>query len=160
MARRKRTPAKKPIRRRTTRKRVAKGLSVQDALKLVAIGSAGAIVGGMAISKAPVENKMIKAGLPIVAGILLATLKKGSPEIKTAGIGLATAGGIGIAKQFAPATPMLAGYDDTITIIPIEDQELAYAGSMGIPASLNFPAELNSPVSSGSTSWKTAGNMA
>jgi hypothetical protein len=94
-------------------------------VKDVAIAVGGGVAGGVLANKLPIANPKIKAALPLVAGILLAsTLGQKKRIMHELGTGMAVIGAIALLKQFAPNIPMLAGEDEVILIPP------GYGGDM------------------------------
>lgn len=77
----------------------------------VAVG--GAIAGSMIANKLPVANAKLKAGIPILAGLVLGMSKFGRKEIvQNLASGMMIAGGLALVRQLAPTLPLLAGEND------------------------------------------------
>jgi len=72
----------------------------KDAITTIIGAIGGAVVGKMAVRMIPIENKMIKAFIPIAAGLFLSSNK--SAMIKGAGLGMAAAGGLTLVDALAP----------------------------------------------------------
>jgi hypothetical protein len=120
-----------PKKQRKHRKSIAKRAKVRHVVTMhgdksylhhaTNIGTAliGAIGGSYIANKVPVSAK-IKAALPILAGISLLAMVKNNAA-KMAGFGMSIAGGLSLARQFMPGTPLLAG-DPAVLLIPDNSQ--------------------------------------
>jgi len=136
--RKKKTTIKKPTLRKvvtmakkknTTRRkpRVSAG-KIQKVIMSGAAATAGAIGAGVAANYIPMPNPKIKAAIPIVAGIMLASTKIGrSAMMQTVATGMIAAGALALTKQLAPNVPLLAG-EDEIEFIPSNYEEDAMLG--------------------------------
>jgi len=73
----------------------------------VVSGVAGGVVGAYVANMIPGDKK-IRAGIPLLGGIVLASMAQ-VPALRAAGMGLGIMGGLALLKQFLPAVPVLAG---------------------------------------------------
>lgn len=95
----------------------------KDAMTTILGVVGGAVVGKMVIKMIPLENQMIKAFIPIAAGVMLAGNK--SAIIKGAGLGMAAAGGLSLIEALAPGMLGAPG-DEEIFLNGIEDEINGY----------------------------------
>jgi len=106
-------------RRRRRSGRLMGGLNVSGIKRQVmpiALGIAGAAAAAFALEKLPkTMNPMLKAGIPLGAGILSAVMLK-NPMIASVGLGAAIIGGYALARQALPTmVPALSGVEDTVS---------------------------------------------
>lgn len=100
----------------------------------VAAGVAGGVGGAFVSNLIPAPAK-IKALLPVIGGIALASATR-IPAIKFAGIGLSIIGGLSLVKQFMPGVPVLAG--ESVILIPDGSAPgLTDRSGMGDPSDLS-----------------------
>lgn len=74
----------------------------------VASGVAGGVAGAYVANMVPVTDARIKAAIPTLAGIFLASFAK-IPALKFAGVGLGVMGGLSLVRAFLPGVGLLAG---------------------------------------------------
>ena len=87
-------------------KRAGAVQSIQDA----GLAIAGGVAAGLISNKLPIQDARIKAGFPIIAGILLAgTLGTKNKTVRGVANGMIVLGTVGLFKQLAPNVPMIAG---------------------------------------------------
>ena len=149
---RKKTVKKKSTKKRTTKRKVSKVAKKKrtykrkrrrgrnpgnpgrgkmvDTLMQGAAAVAGAIGAGVVANMIPVPNPKMKAAIPIIAAIALASTKFGRTKMMTGVItGMAAAGGLSLVRQFAPNVPLLAGEDEMLLdYVSPEDEEAAMLG--------------------------------
>lgn len=123
MAKKKKATSEKP-RKRSRAKGYARGIAGKakgmiPMVKDVAIAVAGGVGGGVLANKLPIANPKVKAAIPLVAGLAIASiLGKKKHIFHEIGTGMAVIGGIALLKQFAPNVPMLAGEDEVVLLPP------------------------------------------
>ena len=94
----------------------------------VAAGLAGGVGGAYIANMLPIENTKIKAAMPLVLGIVVASMAR-MPALKMAGLGLGIMGGMSILKQYLPAGMLLAG--ETPMMLPETIQRAIEDRTMG-----------------------------
>lgn len=125
----------KKSRRRVTR---YSGLNIgkKDFVKPLinsAVAVAGGIAGSMIANKVPVADARLKAGIPILGGLLLGMSKFGRKEmVQSLASGMMVAGGLALVRQFAPTLPLLAGENEV---------DLLDTQYMGSPLELGYESE-------------------
>ena len=102
-------------------------------VKNAAIAAGGGIAAGMLANKLPIANPKLKAIIPIVAGVALATtIGRKKHMFHELGTGMVVLGVVALVRQLAPTVPMLAGEDDGEQLLGFMDdqgqQELSYGG--------------------------------
>lgn len=105
-------------RRRRHSGRLMGGLNIGGIKKQVvplAAGIAGAAVAAVVLKKLPEKmNPMVKAGVPLAAGIASSLIVK-NPMIAALGMGMSIIGGYALARQALPNfVPELSGVEDTV----------------------------------------------
>lgn len=123
MAKRKKSTAKKSVRRRRSN-----GAGKQKAMTVltnVALAIGGALGASMLVAKVPVKDPRIKALIPLGLGVFGA-MKAKKAMMRSAALGIAFSGGMGLVKTQFPNIPMLAGEDETY--LPDGYQENAMLG--------------------------------
>lgn len=90
----------------------------KDAFSTIAGAIAGAVVGKMAVKMIPIENGLIKALIPIGAGLFLSGNK--NPMIKGLGYGMAASGGLTLVDALAPGM-LGAPIDEEIFLGEVEE---------------------------------------
>lgn len=93
-------------------------------LKDAALAVGGGVAAGVITNKLPIQNPKIKASIPIVLGIALAsTMGKKSEIARGIANGMIVLGSVGLFRQFAPNVPMLAGEEDNQYYLPYQPME-------------------------------------
>jgi len=111
------------------RRRSTGGGRVQQTLMAGGAAALGAIGAGVGANMIPFPDPRLKAAIPIVAGVMLSTMKVGrAPMMKMVSAGMVAAGALALVKQFAPQVPLLAGEDDGLTFIPSNSERQAMLG--------------------------------
>lgn len=117
----------------TPKRRRKSGGGKVDAQKILMQGvgaAAGAIGAGVVANMIPLPDPRMKAALPIVAGVVLGMSKMGRTNVmKSASVGMISAGALALVRQLAPKVPLLAGEDqEMLDYVPGNDEELALLG--------------------------------
>lgn len=113
----------------------------KDAIMTVLGAVGGAIVGKTAMKLIPIENEVVKAFIPVAAGVMLAGNK--NAIIKGAGYGMAAVGGLEAVKAFVPNF-LSAPVDEEIFLSDPEEEINGYYDEEG-----NFISEyeeINAPA--------------
>lgn len=130
---------KKKVRRNGKMRRAiskVRSYAKTDAVSVVknaAIAAGGGIAAGMLANRLPIANPKLKAIIPIVAGVALATtIGRKKHMFHELGTGMVVLGVVALVRQLAPI-PMLAGEDDGEQLLGFMDdqqgqQELSYGG--------------------------------
>jgi hypothetical protein len=134
MARRKRTAKKRPMRRRKMSGIGAMKNSITTMLVNAGMATAGYAGASFVGKLIPVDNNLVKAGAKIAAGVAFGKLVKSNAG-SAIGLGMAIAGVVDIAKQFAPNLISGIGEEPTLLISGIdtigEMDELGSIDTMG-----------------------------
>lgn len=102
----------------------------------------GGAVGGSFIAGAlplPAQFAKVKPFIPLAGGVLLTTLKatRNNPMLRMMAIGMITASGLSLIRQFAPQVPLMTGEvedellgitDDELELLGLDDDELELLG--------------------------------
>jgi hypothetical protein len=102
------------------------------------IAGGGAVGGSFIASKTPIPAKF-KPAIPLGIAVILALLGKKVPFANILALGNAAAAGLGAAKQFFPALPLIAGVD---SIPELEENEKI--ALLGGAASMDGTSDMSS----------------
>lgn len=108
MAKRKKSTKKSVKQRRFSGAKKQKATTV---LMNIGLAIAGAVGASMLVSKIPVKDPRVKALIPLGVGVVGAIQAK-KPMMRSAALGIAFSGGMGLIKTQFPNLPMLAGEDE------------------------------------------------
>lgn len=124
---------RKTTKKRTRRRSGGGGGKMQKVLMDGLAAAGGAIGAGVVANQIPLPDPRMKAALPIVAGIVLASTKMGrGPMARMVSVGMVAAGSLALMKQFAPNVPTLAGEEeDYLDYISPDAEERAMLGFYG-----------------------------
>jgi len=94
----------------------------------------GGAVGGSFIAGAlplPAQLAKVKPFIPLAGGVLLTTLKatRSNPMLRMMAIGMITASGLSLIRQFAPQVPLMTGEVED-ELLGVTDDELALLGGI------------------------------
>jgi len=111
---------------------------LMNMVKNAAVAIGGGLAAGMLANKLPIQQPLIKALSPVLAGILLAlTIGKNNPIMQQLATGMIVMGGVAGVRAQYPNVPLLAG-EEQITINPdllgadSYDKLPDYSGGMGV----------------------------
>ena len=140
MARRKKTTAKKTTKRRRSVSGIgATAKNVGGMITNAALATAGYIGAGMLGKFVPGDNALLKGGAKIAAGVLTGKFIKGNTGQALA-LGMAIAGVVDVAKNFAPNLISGIGEEPTLLISGIDS--LGEANELGSIESIGEANEL------------------
>lgn len=124
---------KKSTKKRTRRRSGGGGGKMQKVLMDGLAAAGGAIGAGVVANQIPLPDPRMKAAIPIVAGIVLASSKFGRGKMaQMVSVGMVSAGALALMKQFAPNVPTLAGEEeDYLDYVSPDAEERAMLGFYG-----------------------------
>jgi len=112
---------------------------VQEAAGIVAGSLAAGFVGKLINDKLPNVPPIVRALIPVGAGLFLAGQK--NTIVKNAGLGMIAAGGTSLARAFVPGIG--AGVDDLFMSEPADQSILALPADQSILAGEDFMGEID-----------------
>lgn len=124
--------------RRSSSAKAGKGfgkMNIGGEIQNIGMGAAGAVAGAIVGNMIPLPDARMKAGLPIIGGIVLSlVMGKKNAMMKKIGLGMSIGGALALVRSLAPNVPLLAGEEAAQLAYSPEDVERALITGQITPA--------------------------